>query len=301
MYACKLIIRYNLLNFTMNITSNLKGGDKNKLIDFYNSNDASIEIKTETIRKQDTNILICTYNVHGWININSDISVEDNFTSIINMFENMNADILLLQEVCFNGIPISKKHIIDSFIEIGFVDCYYTENGGCFNAKNKYDNIMIMSKKELLNVEKVVLPKFRFKRNCITFEYDGVRIATVHLEIGDRFHHLEENNPARIKIENKNSNQRITQLEHILSLSSPSFDYLIGDFNFSSNSTEKEFIWMKKHNYQYYGGIENTTPYNRTDMLFKRKDDLLSVVNRYLDVKVNYSDHVPVLYEIILL
>lgn len=279
----------------MNITSNLKGGDENKLIDFYNSNEAEIS----TIVKKENNILICTYNVHGWININDDISVEDNFASIIKMFKKMNADILLLQEVCFNGIPISKKYIIDSFIEIGFIDCYYTENGGCFNEKGKCDNIMVLSKKELVNVKKIILPKFRFKRNCITFEYDQIKIATLHLEIGDRFHHLRENTPVRIKIENKNNDQRIAQLEHILGLSSPSFDYIVGDFNFSSNTTEKEFIWMKDHNYQYYGGMENTTPYNRTDMLFKRKDHILSNIIKHLDIKVNYSDHLPVLYEII--
>lgn len=275
----------------LKITDKLNKKNNKELIEFYNTNN----INHINYVKQKDNLVIFTYNVHGWININDDININDNFTNIINLIKNIDIDILILQEVCFNNI-LSKNYILDQFNKIGFIDHFTVNNGGCFLKAKTCDNILILSKTKIINKKEIDVTCGYFKRCVSIVTIDGIKLCAVHLEIGKRYHHLPINNRYREQIEKNNTDNRINQLNNIINQNSDSdIDIIIGDFNFSFK--DPEFNWLTDNQFCYYGDYENTTPYNKTDMIFIKNSSKIKYVNS-VSIKCNYSDHLPVICEI---
>ncbi len=257
------------------------------IISFYNDN----TINDITYTKLDTNnTLICTYNVHGWININANINYMDNFNNIVTLLSKIDADIIVLQEVCFRA-KLTIEYITDTFKKYNYVDNIIVPNGGCFLNKNKYDYLIVLSKQKLTLKESIDVTEFGFKRHCAVIKYNDIKLLCVHLEIGRRMHHLPENNAIRKSIEKSNYLMRIKQLNKIFNEHND-INIIVGDFNFMPSDPETK--WLLARKYKYYGNNTNTTPYNRTDMLFAND----ATISNTFDIICNYSDHIPVLYEI---
>ena len=277
------------------ITHNLITSNNKQLIDFYNQN---IENDVNYIKKDNDNLLLCSYNVHGWINIKDDINLLENFNNILNLLSKCNAEILILQEVCIRN-KLTEQFIFNAFKKLGYVDHVIVKNGGCFMTRYDSDYLVVLTKNKMDYKKMIDVTKFIFfKRHCIVFKHESFKVLAVHLEIGKRYHHLKES-IEREKIIKENANIRIEQLTKILKIHAD-IDIIIGDFNFMPY--DHEFKWLDIIGFKYFGDNTNTTPYNRTDMIFIKmenyfKQNDISYVNG-ISIKCNYSDHLPVLYEI---
>lgn len=256
-----------------------------------NENNDVFKFKKSKIK----HLSICSYNVHGWVNLNKNINIITNFNNICDFLSNIECDILVLQEVCLLVRILPLEFILEKLYKFGYVDHILTPNGGCFLSNKTTDYILILGKKEFQYKENVDVTKFMFKRSLAVFEYDDIKMLAVHLEIGDRFHHLENHDPKRIKIEKNNEARRISQLSRLLEFH-PDITVIVGDFNFSPQ--DPEFQWLINKNFKYYGELSNTTPWNRTDMIFINNKIKVTSVNNYT-VKINYSDHLPILGEFV--
>lgn len=273
----------------LRITNSLPTNDK--IISFYNMNNHNDVIK-KYVKLDKNNVLMCSYNVHGWVNINADISYDDNFKNIFNLLSKLDIDILILQEVCIRD-QLTEEYIFAEFGKIGYVDYIMVKNGGCFLKKNGYDYLMVLSKKNLTLKKDINVTLEGFTRHCAIVGYDKLKLLCVHLEIGKRFHHLPESSQIRQKIEKQNATIRMEQLNQLLH-KYDKIDIIIGDFNFMP--TDPENKWLLAENYKYYGEQEHTTPYNRTDMVFIHNTAEIEVVKNDL-IRSNYSDHLPILCE----
>ena len=129
----------------------------------------------------------------------------------------------------------------------------------------------------------------RWKRSCLIVKYKSINILAVHLEIGKAFHHLPINE-YRKKIESDNTKDRIIQLDQLLK---NDIDVIIGDFNFTP--IDPEFKWLLGNQFKYCNDLTQTTPFNRTDMVFI-KDKINNINNK--SISCNYSDHLPIITEI---
>jgi|688.fasta_scaffold519462_1 endonuclease/exonuclease/phosphatase family metal-dependent hydrolase len=273
----------------LKITNTLNHGNNVNLVDFYNENNKNT---FEYIKQNNENILICIYNVHGWVNINKNITINENFNNIFELLVKTNADLIILQEVCTNN-TIKESQILSKFKTYDYKFHKFIQNGGCFLKKNSTDHILILSRKELKNIEVIDVTNFTFNREICVFECNGIKFLTVHLEIGKRYHHIAEST-YKINIIKYNTNLRIKQLDKILNMHND-IDIIIGDFNFTHE--DYEFGWLLKRGFNYHGYFDNTTPYNRTDMLFMNKN---CNEIEYIDsatINSNYSDHLPIIYE----
>lgn len=271
--------------------SKIFGKNNDRLIKFYNDNIDN----TLNYKKKGNNLLICSYNVHGWCNINEDIDDIDNFNNIINLFKNCDFDLIVLQEVCTSGV-INFDMIWNKFKEIGFIDFHISPNGGCFLSNKSSDYLIIFSKKKFKFSETIDVTKFSFVRKCSVIVYDNIKILAVHLEIGKRFHHLVEGDKKRINIIKFNTNIRLKQLSDILKAHSD-INIIIGDFNFTPYDVE--FKYLLSLGFEFCGDYKNTTPYNKTDMIFIKNNKVNVIEN--ISIKCNYSDHIPILCELKLL
>lgn len=251
---------------------------------FYNRYNENYQLKIH--KDKDNSIIIASFNVHGWVNLNKKIDVKTNIENIVSLFAPMDIDVLVLQEVCLDTI--------NTFNELkkrfNFPYAISAENGGCFLREKGTDYIVVFSKKNITNYEIVNLSFGKYIRNIIRFEIDNnIKIAALHLEIGERFHHLP-NGDIRNNIIKNNTNVRIKQLKHLYE----NMDILIGDFNFTFQ--DKEFIWLKEKGLSYYSlNFDDTNPYNRCDMIFlsNRVTSLWDII-----LHTNYSDHLPIIAEI---
>lgn len=147
--------------------------------------------------------------------------------------------------------------------------------------KNKFQNKMTVDLSLYLHI-----------RNCAIIKYNDMLIAVVHLEIGDRFHHLPITSSKRKQIEKNNTEVRIRQLDLLLT-SYPKIDIIVGDFNFMPNN--HEFKWLLDKGFEYAKDYEWTTPYNRVDMVFIKKTSKINVPKDNITIKCDYSDHYPIL------
>jgi len=135
--------------------------------------------------------------------------------------------------------------------------------------------------------------KFSYIRHCPVIIYKNLKILAVHLEIGKRYHHLNSTDKNRIKIEKENSIRRINQLKEIFNIHKD-IDIIVGDFNFTYN--DPEFNWLINQKFEYCQDFQDSTPFNRTDMVFIRDKELLNINN--ITIKCNYSDHLLILCEL---
>jgi len=273
------------------ISPYLSVGNPEKLVKFYNNNVA----KRLPLLYANDNLVIMTYNVHGWININKNISINDNYLHIMALIASIDADIIVLQEVCFE--QINYLIFLADINKTGYDHIRNASNGNCFHDKNMNDYIVVISKypinnSKIINTRIISNKKFP-ERGLLIINIGSLTIAAVHLEIGKRYHNLLLNDPNRQLIIDENAANRIGQLEKMLEYNP---DIIVGDFNFTPTDTEAK--WLKKRCYAYMGKVhKQTTPYNCTDMLFLNSLTLNTKCTEKI-LSINLSDHLPVLYTI---
>ncbi|ARF11295.1 endonuclease/exonuclease/phosphatase family protein [Klosneuvirus KNV1] len=271
---------------SINVAKNLGSKSKDILIKFYADHPDNY---LDYLREESNSLIICSYNVHGWVNINAKINVADNFANILKLFQDYDdIDILVLQEVCFRDY-LTENYIKEEFQKIGFNDSFSVPNGGCFLNSMKTDYIMILSKEKFQMKKEIDVTIARWKRSCLIVKYKSINILAVHLEIGKSYHHLPINE-YRKKIESDNTKDRIIQLNKLLN---NDIDMIVGDFNFTPN--DPEFKWLLDKEFIFCQDLTHTTPFNRTDMVFI-KDKISNINNK--SISCNYSDHLPIISEI---
>lgn len=271
---------------SIHVAKNLGSKNKDILIKFYTDHNHNY---IDYLREETNSLVICSYNVHGWVNINAQINVKDNFINIFNLFQDYNdIDILVLQEVCFRD-HLTEKYIKEEFKKIGFNDSFLVPNGGCFLNTKTTDYIMIFSKEQFQLKKEIDVTISRWKRSCLIVKYKSINILAVHLEIGKPYHHLPINE-YRKKIESDNVKDRIIQLQQLLN---DDIDMIVGDFNFTPN--DPEFTWLLNKQFTFCQDLTHTTPFNRTDMVFI-KNKVSNINNK--SISCNYSDHLPIISEI---
>jgi endonuclease/exonuclease/phosphatase family metal-dependent hydrolase len=235
-------------------------------------------------------LIICSYNVHGWLNLEQNIKPLDNFYNILNLFKQVDPDILILQEVS----PLASKNfkfIYAEFCKIGFHYHFSVPNG---EIKNNFDSfITILSKKPIQEKYKIDLSVTKLLRYVPVVKIQNIFIAGIHFEIGFRYHHLNEKNSERKKLIFENEQLRKKQIEKLLS-KFKNLDILVGDFNFQP--TDNEFSLISE-NFCYFQNYSNSNPFNRSDMFFIRKNNNIHSLTFYT-LKCNYSDHLPIINQI---
>lgn len=266
------------------------------LFNFYKNNN----LKYYKLNKDKKYIL--SYNLHYFNNLSFYINVKDNIKNILDFVKHYknNIEICFFQEVSFEN-TIDYNYFILEMAKIGFKYFNKALNGGrylyiyCFTKdKYKYDIInasTVLSKNDknsMCNFD--VYPdysKLEIVRNHILLHYKSIKICSVHLNIGYR---LKKDDSKNSKIIHFNSLIRINELSKIIKCRP---DIIIGDFNFTPDSNENNFL-IKNYYYLLNTSDENSTPYNRVDNIYYNKNIKL---DNFL-VKCNYSDHLPFFQEI---
>jgi hypothetical protein len=263
------------------------------LFNFYKHNKLNVYTKINKEKKY-----IMSYNLHMFENISNDIQQSENMINILKFIKHYknNIDILFFQEFKLDKLLLEQfMTIINSF---GYLYTYTTHNGGstlvCF-TKIKCEATIIdttysLTKNDHTYLEKIYkytgnkIIDFNMPRNQILLHYHNMNICGVHLSI--RAPLLINDNEYVTKL---NNHIRITQLKKLIT-NKP--DMIIGDFNFTIDDKEHEFL----SNYYYNINMDNdkSTPYNRVDHVYYHKN--INLDNKLLIC--NYSDHLPIVQEI---
>jgi len=254
---------------------------------------------------------ILSYNIHNFINLNTDITYETNMNNIIELinYYKDKLNIISFQEMSF--IDDKLFNLFYNQIKDKFPYYYSCSNGTYKNntdidtvsifvfTNKKYESKMInlqltandinyiTKKYNILNYKIVNIRKTI--RNIIILYTEYGKIAFVHLEIGLR----EDNNDKKLyKYKKLNSEIRIIMLKKIL-LYKP--DIIIGDMNFTLDDFETNFL-IKNNYYHQKNDGKNSTPYNRVDHCFISKEIYnknKKIIEDNILLKSNYSDHLP--------
>ena len=238
------------------------------------------EIKRPKI-KQQRKLSICSYNVHCFINLDGITSQVDNFKHILNMFRQLQANILILEE--FVELP----QIYEQFSDLGYTYYALVRNGCLLQDTEDLKSYVCVLAKQPFEARSIDLSVHNSHRECLYLEINGLTIMAIHLEIGDRFHSLPPTSAQRKKIIKNNTKYRLTQLKAIVGLKP---NIIIGDCNFTPD--DKEFRYLHNQGYTYLGDRQPTNPFNCCDLAFVRGSKKAISYHR---IECNYSDHLPIL------
>jgi hypothetical protein len=303
-YNLKNNLNFNDINFKFElfklnnllVAHNKQPNEYFNLFNFYKNNN----LKYYKLNKNKKYIL--SYNLHYFNNLSFYINVKDNIKNILNFVKHYknNIEICFFQEVSFENI-VDYNYFILEMAKIGFKYFNKALNGGrylyiyCF-TKDKYNYDIINTSTVLSKNNKNsicdfdVYPdysKLEIIRNHILLYYKSMKICSVHLNIGYR---LKKDDSKNTKIIHFNSLIRTNELSKLIKYKP---NMIIGDFNFTPNSNENNFL-LKNNYYLLNNSDENSTPYNRVDNIYYNKNIKL---DNFL-VKCNYSDHLPFFQEI---
>lgn len=228
------------------------------------------------------------YNVHSFASLNADDP------PMLGRVEKLVARYAARVEVVALAEVEGRAKTGDMLIRCGFPHVVVAVNG----ARDRSAMLVVAAKSPLTDVSIVDtaagVPEYTrgrinpVHREQIVFTTrEGLRGAAVHLEIGRRLVVGDEDVNAERQV--LNSSLRITQLERLLK---EKLDFIIGDFNFVLESAEANFL--KERGFVPTHGDEQSTPYNRVDHFFARRElvEKLSANSNAL-ISCNYSDHLP--------
>lgn len=297
-----IAIKYLARNFSMDekISSNAEFA----LVRFYLHNNVDPEIPHVSSPS------LFSYNLHDFANLNSEISDAENINNLNNLIKKIkdNVDILVFPEVASSNL---YKLFVQHLNTNGYLHVISALNGSdkgfhkfkqfiTVASKYKYTHKIIDSssndKYELpipeIKDRELILSTSNKHRNQIIIDTKYGRIACIHLEIGIRHMHLGDR--INKKIADVNSRMRITHLKRILEHKP---DIMVGDFNFTKDDPECEFLKSNGFNLTPTANDPElklkSTPYNRVDNVFTK----IPVGKQYI-IKCNYSDHLPILQEL---
>lgn len=258
-----------------------------KLIRFWQNNIT----KYPKMKPTDTNFML-SYNIHSFKNINKIVSRDDNIKNILKLVYHFHkhVNVLGFQEVVFNSKE-EEIQIKNKLKQWGFQTIFTTVNGlkSILSHSRVAMKLMICLKEhQKVKIIEHVDSK-GYSRNSILFNIDGYTGCLTHITIGepllvdvDEF--KEDNN----RITNYNYIDRANQLDGIFRYKP---DFIMGDFNLTPDSIEAKYI--KEQGYIMINDTKGqSTPYNKVDMIFKRKNSKINL-GKYYNIKCNYSDHTP--------
>ena len=253
-----------------------------KLIRFWNNN------KT-TLRPVTGKNYVLSYNVHGFKNINQMIKREDNMIDIIKLIKYYQDNLVAvaLQEVVFQSKSEEEK-FISKLKKYGFRTVYTTPNG----MKNPNMTTLMALKFGARLTPIRYMDSNRRYRNSLLSNIHNLKVVATHLTIGeeklqDYNNYKEENN----RINKFNLQERMTQLDGILKHGP---DVIFGDFNATSKDDEIKYLRQKGYT-MINDDKDLSTPYNKVDMVFAKQKNK---IKNYKNLKANYSDHTPFLFQI---
>ena len=237
------------------------------------------------ISKEDDSILVLSYNVHGWKNYNPKIDINENYTNIKKMISNYNIDVVILQHVnTDNKLTLNK--ILTDFEKEG-----YNHFARC---SDRDGHLIAFSRHKIKMAKCMNIKIHKTDRTCLYVKIRGFTFVAVHLDVGDRFHHLDPDDIKRKEMEYNNELRRKWQLQRIFNTFGY-MDAIIGDFNFAINTPEFEMMLDEKK-FIWDGLYANTTPYNRTDYMFLNTKSKYRIINSRI-IRCNFSDHLPIIME----
>ena len=209
------------------------------------------------------------------------------------MLVNYDFDIIVLQEVSIYG-KLNFDYIKSDFSDSGYKHFTFCDNGDYKWNPSKNSYLVVLSKQKIKIAESINLTIYNNIRNCLHVKIDNFDIVCVHLEIGERYHYLDDEK-RKAEIQYNNQLKRKWQLERIFN-TFKNIDIIVGDFNFMENDPEFKFIIEDKH-YLWDGVDTQTTPFNRVDFAFLNIKSKLEFA-KFTVLQCNYSDHLPTVYEI---
>jgi endonuclease/exonuclease/phosphatase family metal-dependent hydrolase len=178
-----------------------------------------------------------------------------------------------------------KMDDLESYIGTSTSPHGHTTLEASFKSSMSY--IFIFSKYDMKDCKSIDITCYQSVRNVINVVVKNISITAVHLEIGQRFHHLEAGRE-RYEIVRRNSNDRLYQLDQIIHTFNP--DVIVGDFNFTIN--DREYTTLLNRKYYVYPDFVDTNPFNRCDWLYG-KVGTIDIIKGWT-IKCNYSDHLPI-------
>ena len=263
------------------------------------------EQKEEKLNSQSPKeISIVSYNIHnGWYNIDES---ENTFYKMIEWLKQINPDVILFQEVTFNGISRkafekTMKQLGFIYIAYGFADDLYG-NGffgqtTCSKIKFRSDPISIQLKRDPVENE---------ARNALyTTLSNGLTIVNTHLDVWDH------SGTTRLK--------QLKQLDKVLNENNLFPALVAGDFNTCRRQDYNDKQWKeinknydvetKTLDYIAGMGVQDVTDvigkrFPQSVLSFFRRIDFiflfdpyqqLSVKKAMIDTKAEFSDHYPVI------
>ena len=235
------------------------------MMEFYfdNKTDNINEIKKYK-NKENT---ILSYNVHSFININGEFSVEKNIDNIYNIVLDLLPEIIVFQE-----FPIQNSNIFILMMEkIGYQYYSKASNGTTYDTMF----VIVFSKLTIDNI------------NILDCKVDVIQRKVIICTINNI-------NYCFVQFDNNNHILRIKQIDKILNYKKD-LDFIIGDCNFTDRCPEADYL--RKNNYEISESNINTTPHNRIDFFIYNKNSKYKIEKE--DVIIcNYSEHLPIICNI---
>jgi len=264
------------INFVLNPTYSRANYEFN-VIKFYNkynkSNVENIQSGADRFRPR---LIIMSYNMKYLDSPNALMTEDEIFNKFIMLLKQIGPDIIALQE-----FPNKYIHRLS---ETGY-HFYHTENGG------KDLNLVVLTQKNA----KVTYIKYytRRPRSSIMISYDGLTFAATHLEIGERYISRSGSVlrfPDFYNMFMKNSKIRTAQLINLLK-NRP--DFILGDLNFGTDTTEFGFIKKYFRVEDYVRDIPATSIHGTTiDYILQSRR--LGFTEKNYVVHSTLSDHLPI-------
>ena len=241
--------------------------------------------------------LLLAFNVHGFVSLDAERPRRETRAEVLGLLRRFAPAVtfVVLTEAPRGG---SRSELRALLADAGFPHSAEAPNG----ARDHSSLIVLAAKRPLVGVEVVSAdrPAFRHGRGVAAGTHrkqllfaaaEGLRGAAVHLEIGRRLVVGAPETNETIRAEN--SALRAAQLETVLARRP---DFLVGDFNFTLDDPECRLL-AERGFVPANDARENSTPYNRVDHCFVRRELAASLPpgggNRLLHC--NLSDHLPML------
>lgn len=261
-----------------------------KLIRFWNENKTKLPTPSG-------NKYILSFNVHSFNNINQLVNRSDNMINILKVIKHFQDNLIAvgLQEVLFKTKEEEEK-FSSKLRKYGFKTIYTTPNG----LKNPNMKLLIALKFKA-RITPIKYMDFNKKhRNSLLFDIHGNQIIFTHLTIGEQYlKDYKEYKKENERINNFNFEERTSQLKSILKHKP---DIIFGDFN--ATSKDDEILYLMSKGYKQASDDKGlSTPYNKVDMVFTKYEKTSdkkekSKVRNYKNLKCNYSDHTPFIFQL---
>lgn len=223
--------------------------------------------------------LIYAQNVHSFNSINLLDDKEDSIKLLSNVSSVLNAKFIFLTEFTFNTMHRDdwKGFVNDNQFRAVIWTPYNSAAG-----RNSFGQILL-SKYNILYKEIVSISN---ERKAIIVKVDNTTYAFTHLSIGKRLH---DPNLNMFQVFNNSKFNILIRIKELNAIIEKNPDFIIGDFNFSIDDFEMNFLTEK--GYTPIDDLKATVPFpgKVVDMIFKKNE--LVTDFKVSNVPFYLSDH----------